>query len=281
MKRILITGKNSYVGNRLEEWLSKYPKDYEVHKISVRNDDWKKEDFSIYDSIVHVAGIVHQKENKKNAFLYYKINRDLTYNLAQKAKTDGVPHFIFLSTMSVYGLDEGVIDKNTPLKPKTHYGKSKLEAEKLICDLEDDYFKVAIIRPPMIYGKDCPGNYQRLRWLALKTPIFPDVDNKRSMIYIDHLSEYLRMVIDRGLNGLHYPQNDNYINTTDLVYQIAKVNNKKISFTKKLNFVIRIFKCQIISKVFGDLIYIQRNSEIKNINYSIFPFEESIQKTEE
>src|SRR5690625_175594 len=106
MKRILITGKNSYVGNRLEEWLSQYPKDYEVHKISVRNDDWKKEDFSIYDSIVHVAGIVHQKENKKNAFLYYKINRDLTYNLAQKAKTDGVPHFIFLSTMSVYGLDE-------------------------------------------------------------------------------------------------------------------------------------------------------------------------------
>src|SRR5699024_10788005 len=160
MKKVLITGVNSYVGNSLETWLQQYPEEYKVDKISVRHDDWKEKDFSQYDSIVHVAGIAHQKETKKNRDLYYRINRDLAIDLANKSKKDGVKHFVFLSTMSVYGIEEGVITEDTPLIPKTHYGISKKEAEESIASLEDENFKVAILRPPMIYGKGCPGNYQ-------------------------------------------------------------------------------------------------------------------------
>src|SRR5699024_574338 len=129
MKKILITGVNSYVGNRFAEWVKQYPEEYEVDKISVRGGRWKKMDFSDYDSILHVAGIAHRKETIENKKLYYLVNRDLTNGIALKAKKEGVKQFIFLSSMSVYGLIEGVIDNSTPLKPKSHYGKSKLQAE--------------------------------------------------------------------------------------------------------------------------------------------------------
>ena len=158
MKRVLITGENSYVGNSFADWVKDDP-EFQVDKISLRDDSWKEYDFSIYDVVLHVAGIAHQKETKKNSESYYRVNRDLTVDVAQKAKEKGVNHFIFLSSMSVYGLDTGVINKMTPLKPKTNYGKSKLEAEEAISSLATSSFEIAILRPPMIYGANCKGNF--------------------------------------------------------------------------------------------------------------------------
>lgn len=282
MKRILITGVNSYVGNSLEKWLNQYPDQYDINKISLRDGSWKEHDFSDYDSIVHVAGIAHQKETKKNASLYYVVNRDLTDAVAKKAKNEGVKHFIFLSTMSVYGLNEGIINEHTPLKPKTHYGKSKLQAEERIKLLATDTFKVAIIRPPMIYGKGCKGNYQRLRKLALMTPVFPDIYNQRSMIYIDNLSEFLRILIDDQSKGFFFPQNKEYVCTTELVYSITKANNKKIHMTKAFNPFIKIIKISTIRKVFGDLIYAKRLISKELVNGDSFiDFDKSIKLTEE
>ena len=100
MKRILITGKNSYVGNSFEKWLSRYPDDYVIEKISLRDESWKEHDFSKYDVVYHVAAIVHKKEKPDMKSLYFKINRDLTVELAKKAKNSGVKQFIFLSTMA-------------------------------------------------------------------------------------------------------------------------------------------------------------------------------------
>lgn len=159
MKRILITGANSYIGTSFEKWLSQWPDKYTVDTIDMIDGKWRKESFAGYDVVFHVAGIAHIRETKKNRDLYYKVNRDLAYETAKKAKAEGVNQFIFISSMSVYGVDNGVINKNTPLNPKSNYGKSKLQAEKLIKPLCDDNFKVAILRPPMVYGKGCKGNY--------------------------------------------------------------------------------------------------------------------------
>src|SRR5690606_35554866 len=148
-----------------------YPNDYHIEKISLRDDAWKEHDFSKYDVILHVAGIAHRKETKENKELYYRVNRDLTYEVAKKAKSERVSHFIFLSSLSVYGMETGIITRETVPQPKSNYGKSKLEAEELIASLSDEQFNVAILRPPMIYGKNCPGNYSKLRMLILKTPI--------------------------------------------------------------------------------------------------------------
>lgn len=276
MKKILVIGKNSYVGSSLIKWLNNFPDSYYVTSMSIRNNLWKNEDFSIYDVVVHVAGIAHIKETRENVPLYYKVNRDLAYEVAQKAKNEGVPQFIFLSTMSVYGKETGVINRETTLEPKSNYGKSKLEAEKLISSLQGDLFKVVILRPPLIYGKGCKGNYTRLAKVALILPLFPNIENKRSMIFIDNLSEFIKKIIDNSKNGLFFPQNGEYVNTSEMVRLIANAHGKKIRMTKFFNPLIKLVRSNTINKLFGDLIYEEKITDC----YNQISLEKSITLTE-
>lgn len=216
---------------------------------------WKERDFSEYDVVFHVAGIAHVKETKENVDIYYKVNRDLVYEVAQKVKGDGVKQFIFLSSMSVYGIDNGVIKKDTVPSPKSNYGKSKLQAEELIAQLEGSSFSIAVLRPPMIYGKGCKGNYVRLEKFALKSPIFPNIKNKRSMIEIDKLCEFVKLLIDEESRGLFLPQNKEYVCTSEMVKLIAEAHGKKIIMTKVFNPLLRLLKAGTVNKVFGDLVY--------------------------
>ncbi|MDN4495148.1 NAD-dependent epimerase/dehydratase family protein [Ureibacillus aquaedulcis] len=279
MKRILITGKNSYIGTSLEKWLGNYPDRYTIDSVSLRDDLWKGIDFSGYDVVFHAAGIAHIKETKENAHLYYKVNRDMTFEVAQKAKIEGVKQFIFLSSMSVYGIESGVIDKDSPLKPKSNYGKSKLQAEELIKPLQNKGFNVAIIRPPMIYGKGCKGNYVRLSKLAVKTPIFPFIENKRSMIFIDNLSEFVRLLIDDTRWGLFFPQNRKYVCTSEMVKLIAEIHGKKVRMTRIFNPLLRLLRIKTLNKVFGDLVYDINLCNLKS-KYNYCSFKESVRNSE-
>lgn len=254
MKRILITGANSYIGMSFEKYMSNF-KDYSIDTLDMLDPNWKDYDFSKYDSIFHVAGIAHIKETKENAQLYYKVNRDITIEVAKIAKSKGVKQFVFLSSMSVYGIEVGIITKETEPNPNTNYGKSKLEAEIGLNELRDDNFKVAILRPPMVYGEGCKGNYKLLTKFALMSPIFPDIENKRSMIHIDKLCEYVKKYIDENANDVFYPQDDKYVCTTEMVKEIAKSHNKNIKTTKIFNPIIKNIKYDLFNKVFGDLIY--------------------------
>ncbi len=280
MKKILITGANSYIGTSFEKWLAQWPDKYSVDTVDMKDGSWNEKDFSQYDVVFHVAGIAHVSSDPKIEDLYYKVNRDLAYETAKKAKADGVKQFIFLSSMSVYGIETGVISKDTPLKPNSAYGKSKLEAEELISGLASDV-KVATLRPPMVYGKGCRGNYQRLAKLAVKTPIFPDIDNKRSMVYIDNLCEFVRVLIDDCGAGLYFPQNDEYVKTSEMVKLIAEAHGKKIRMTKLFNPLIRLmFGFGVVNKVFGDLVYEKRMSEYES-NFRTYDLKRSIMMSEE
>lgn len=284
MKKILITGKNSYVGNSFEKWLRNYPGEYEVEKISLRDGSWKDEDFSGYDSLLHVAGIAHVSTDPNMEELYYQVNRDLTIEVAKKAKAEGVKQFIFMSSIIVYGdgrKDRKVIDENTVPTPSNFYGRSKLEAEEGIKPLGSDDFKIAIIRPPMIYGKGSKGNYPKLAKAAQTLPIFPDIDNQRSMLHIDNLSEFLRLIIDNEENGLFFPQNIEYVKTSEMVRIIAEVYGKKIRLVKIFNPVINMMsgRVSIVNKAFGNLIYDQRISRYKK-KYTIRDLKNSIEATE-
>ena len=284
MKKILITGKNSYVGKSLEKWLENYPDEYSIDLISLRNDLWKGKDFSGYDVVFHVAGIAHVSSDPKMEDLYYKVNRDLTIETAIKAKAEGVKQFIFMSSIIVYGdstREERIIDKNTVPSPSNFYGNSKLQAEEGIKSLESDYFKVVIIRPPMIYGKGSKGNYPKLSKTAQKSPIFPDVNNKRSMIHIDNLSEFIRLVIEHEDSGLFFPQNREYVKTSEMVKIIAEIHGKKIKLTKLFNPILNVMglKLGIINKVFGNLVYEKSMSEYKK-NYQIRNLQKTIEMTE-
>lgn len=194
IKKILITGENSYIGNKLTQWLANEPEKYEIVKKSVRDDKWKYIDLSEFDVVVHVAGIAHQDTKADQEELYYKINTDLTIDIAKKAKAEGVKQFIFMSSMIVYGGSSKIgetkeITKQTIPKPINFYGNSKLLAEKGILPLQSNIFDIVIIRPPMIYGKESKGNYPLLAKFAKISPIFPDIENQRSMLYIDNLTD--------------------------------------------------------------------------------------------
>lgn len=275
MKKILITGANSYIGTSFEKWLEQWPNEYRVDTVDMVDGSWKEKSFKEYDVVFHVAGIAHIKETKENAALYYKVNRDLVYEVAKKSKEEGVKQFIFLSSMSVYGIETGIISRETIPNPKSNYGKSKLKAEELLESLKDDKFKIAVLRPPMIYGNGCKGNYVKLQKFALKSPIFPDIKNKRSMIYIDNLCEFIKEIIDNESKGLFLPQNEDYICTSNMVKEIAKVNGKKIYMVKIFNPIIKLLKINIINKVFGNLIYENNKDLINKVNFS-----DSISKSE-
>jgi UDP-glucose 4-epimerase len=279
MIKVLITGAESYIGLALERYLTREPEAYTVDTVDMIGDSWKQKDFSGYDAVFHVAGIVHKKEKQDMRDLYFKVNCDLAYETAQKAKSEGVKHFIFLSSMSVYGIENGIIDIGTIPNPISFYGQSKLKAEKSIKSLESDTFKVATLRPPMVYGKSCRGNYPRLAKIALKSPVFPDINNRRSMIYIENLTGFVKLLIDECDDGLFFPQNTNYVKTSELVELIAGLHGRKIRVTKIFNPFIKLLNFGIINKVFGDLIYEKEMSAYKH-NYNSRSFKESVELTE-
>ena len=255
MKRVLITGANSYIGTSVKDYLSQ---EHERYHIDIKDTiGWKPatDDFIGYDVVFNVAGIAHIKETKKNRHLYYDINRDLVIQIAESAKKAGVHQFILLSSMSVYGLTVGYISKNTPENPVNAYGESKAQADEIIKKLEDDSFKVTCLRPPMVYGRGCKGNYQSLRKFALKSPLFPSYKNERSMIYIGNLCEFIKGCIDYERRGLFFPQNEEYVNTSKMVKTIADIHGKKIKLTGVFNWALKIIPIKIVRKVFGNLTY--------------------------
>ena len=257
MKKILITGQGSYIGDSFKNYVLNNYKDYTIETVDMLTDKWKEADFSGYDAVFHVAGIAHIKETKENASLYYKVNCDLAYEVANKAKNENVAQFVFLSSMSVYGKDTGIIEKSTIPDPVSNYGKSKLMAEEKINKLVSPDFKVAVLRPPMVYGKDCKGNFQLLKKLAEKSPIFPKINNQRSMIFIENLCEFVKLVIDNEKEGLFFPQNKDYVKTTDIVKAISEIAGKKIYFSFLAGLCIKLLVPFVpkFQKAFGTLIY--------------------------
>ena len=264
MKRILITGANSYIGTSFEKFISEnFSDEFTVDTVDMIDGKWREMSFAGYDSVFHVAGIAHQKESKENAHLYYEVNRNLAVETAGKAKSDGVKQFIFLSSMSVYGTDKGVITRETKPNPKSNYGKSKLQAEQMIIPMEDESFSVCILRPPMVYGNGCKGNFAKIKKLVEISPIFPYVKNQRSMIYIDNLSSFVKLCTDKGLSGVFFPQNDEYMSTVDLVKGISEALDKKIFFEYVTGFCVRILRLfyPTAQKAFGSLIYDIKENE--------------------
>ena len=274
MKRILITGANSYVGTNVGRWLNREPEKYHVDTIDMIDGSWREKDFSGYDVVFHVAGIAHVNAKKNMESLYYKVNTDLTIETAQYAKQCGVKQFIFMSSIIVYGesksLKPVVITRDTEPKPNGFYGNSKLQAEIGIKKLEDKDFNVVILRPPMIYGPGSKGNFPKLIALAKKTPIFPAYHNQRSMLYIDNLCEFVRLVIDNEERGVFWPQNREYVDTCEVVRQVAEEAGHKVWITRVLNpfVVLGALFLPAFSKVWGTLVYEKELSQLMSFSES-------------
>jgi nucleoside-diphosphate-sugar epimerase len=286
MKKILITGKDSYIGTSFERWLKQWPDEYLINTIDMLDDEWRNTSFFGYDVIFHVAGIAHVSANLKLEDFYYKVNRDLAIETAQKSKNEGVKQFIFMSSIIVYGdcsyiNRERVITHSTVPQPSNFYGNSKLQAEQGIMPLQNKRFNVVILRPPMIYGKNSKGNYPKLAKMACKLPFFPDIDNQRSMLHIDNLCEFIRLVIDNEEHGVFFPQNKEYVKTSEMVRLIAKVHGKQIKLLRVFNPILKLMGHSVgmVNKAFGNLVYDKSMSEYRE-NYIVWDFQESVIVTE-
>ena len=260
MKCILITGANSYIGTSFERYIKEnYPGDYQIDTLDMLNPNWKDYDFTGYDTVFHVAGIAHQKETKENAHLYYEVNRDLAVETAKISKNARVKQFILMSSMSVYGLNcsDELINLQTSTHPKTNYGMSKLEAEIEIQKFIDKDFVVSILRPPMVYGDNCPGNLTRLFKTVKKFHVFPTIKNERSSITVEKLSKEIKRAVDECSSKIYLPQNDKYMCTYDIVKKQMQKENIKVLFIPIFNPLIKLLigKQSLLTKMFGDLKY--------------------------
>lgn len=296
-RKVLITGAGSYIGKSFIDYAKDhYADNFEIDEMDMLSENWKNADFSKYNIVYHVAGIAHADVGNVSDDVkekYYRVNTDLTVEVAKKSKSEGVKEFIFMSSMIVYGDSapygkKKVIDEHTVPEPANFYGDSKLQADVAVRDMASDQFKVMVLRPPMIYGPRSKGNYRTLAKLAKKLPVFPDVENERSMLFIGNLCEFLcqiMLVNHMKANAVVLiPQNKEWVKTSDMVKEIAKVSGKNIWITKLL--VPAVFVASkvpgkiggLVGKAFGNSCY--KKLDGLNHEYNVYGFEETVMLTE-
>ena len=286
-KNILIVGENSYIGKSFIRYSTFNNYDLKIDEISSKDNKWKIKNISDYDVVFHVAGIAHQNRRDVSDEDYYKINYKLAVEVAEYAKQNKVRQFIFMSSMIVYGEsskigENKIITKDTIETPVNAYGDSKLQADKSLQAMNEPNFLVASLRPPMIYGPGSKGNFPLLKKIAQRSPFFPNLKNERSMLYIDNLCEFIYQVIKRELSGIFYPQNSEYVCTSEMVMEISKKVGKEICLTKGFNPLLKSMsgKVKVLDKVFGNLVYDLALSD-NGFEYRVVKFSESIDKSVE
>lgn len=285
MLNLLITGSRGFVGSAVQAHLANDPA-FCVSTLSVRGDSWRDHDFSQYDSILHAAGIAHVISDGSMDAQYDAVNHRLAAEIAAKARVEGVKHFVFLSSMTVFGAAAPVgvrrtIAADTPPAPANAYGQSKLDAENAIRALESDSFRAAILRPPMIYGPGCKGNYVTLAKLAQRLPIFPEFENHRSMLYVENLAELIRLILLRHDCGTFHPQDEADRSVSEIVREICAAHGKTMRFSRGLAPLVRLAGgVGIVRRAFGDMAYEPAMSAYPE-NYRLYPFSEAIRRTEE
>lgn len=292
-RSVLITGAGSYIGESVKRYAEdKYP-NLEIDVIDMVDGTWRDSDFSKYDSVYHVAGIAHADIGKVPDEIkekYYAVNTDLAIETAKKAKSESVNQFIFMSSMIVYGDSapygtNKMIGRDTRPQPANFYGDSKWQADKGVRALADANFKVAVLRPPMIYGRGSKGNYPALAKMAKKLPLFPDVQNERSMLYIENLCEFVCKLMMTGEGGIYFPQNPEYTRTSNIVREIASIAGKRPVVTKALRPAVLVASCMpgkisgLVNKAFGSNCYEQELSEY-SFEYQLADLRQSLIKTE-
>ena len=282
MKRVLVVGAGGYIGENFEAYVKNMA---DVDTVD-SYEGWKNLSFEGYCCVLFAAGIAHRKQSESNKDLYFSVNRDLPLAVAQKAKTAGAEQFIYLSSMSVYSgtaSKQGEITGHTVPKPRhnDYYGQSKYEAEAKLAALADDGFKVALIRPPMVYGRNCPGKFGQLVKLSKMLPVIPNAKNKRSMIYVDNLSKFLYTVVQDCKHGIFCPQNGEHVNTSEMIRLIRAEMGRGTLMIPGMAWAVKMAMavCPPLKNAFGSLFYVREGDFLQHIPDNPVPLEDSVRES--
>ncbi len=287
MKKVMLVGIGGYIGGKFTEYMNQNYPDWKIDAVDSMNRKWAEADFSGYDAVYNVSGLAHANARQGSEDLYYAVNGQLPIDVAAKAKAEGVPLFVQMSSQIVYGdmsglgEDKLITSETIPSEP-TVYGKSKMMAERGLQDLVDNKFQVAILRPPLIYSEYARDNFPRLVNFAKKMPIFPKMDNKQSMIYVDNLCELVHLIIENNKGGVYFPQQECYIVTSKIVADIAKAVGNRMWQTRIFNPILRLLskapKLGFIHKAFGSIAYDMELSNHFDGKYRVVSYDESIRR---
>ena len=274
MMKILVTGASGFVGRYLVNDLSKtdeviacvrkksnlLPSSVEQTVSSSFFDLAIPKDT---DVIVHLAGIAHNKNNSVDEFK--KINVDGTLELARKALESNIKRFIFISSIGVNGnstYGKAFTEQDTP-NPTNDYTKSKYEAEKALAKLfENTNIDLVIIRPPLIYAHDAPGNFSKLLMLIKLGQFLPFgcTHNQRSFIAIENLVSFITACIyhDTKINETFLIADDEVISTKQLIQCLSLGMGKSMILlpvpTKLLSTLADVTgKVSIFEQLYGNL----------------------------
>ncbi|AFL69136.1 NAD-dependent epimerase/dehydratase family protein [Sulfurospirillum barnesii] len=250
---VLVTGASEFIGGY---FTTHYSATYNISFCSFHQENLDALALGGISTILHLSAIVHQP-NATQA-LCNEFNVSKTVNLALKAKEAGVKQFVFMSTIAVYDTSLTFLNEDSLLNPATFYGQSKLEAEKQLLALEDEHFKVSIIRPPMVYGANAPGNIKSLMKLIDKVPILPfgGIMNQRSFVYVGNLCAMIDCIMKQRQSGIFLASDDAPLSTTQLIEHIARAKNKKkyLLHVKLFEYMLRWLKPSLYQRLFCDLV---------------------------
>ncbi|WNL15930.1 NAD-dependent epimerase/dehydratase family protein [Arcobacter cryaerophilus gv. pseudocryaerophilus] len=251
---LLITGSNGFVG---KYFMKKYKDNYYIRTFSFLKDDINSLDYSDIDVVFHLSALVHQMDGA-SCEEYERVNVTQTLQLAKKAKELGIKHFVFMSTVKVYGEETYIkYSENSACNPEDEYGKSKLKAELELQKIEDEDFKVSIIRTPIVYGYGVKANIKSLINLVNKVPLLPfgKIENKRSMVYIGNLCHLVYEIITQEKSGIFLASDDQPLSTSRLIELMAKNLDKKVYLVKIPFFesLLKILKPSFHKRLYGSL----------------------------
>lgn len=287
VKKVMLVGTGGYVGCKFTEYIDKNYSDWKIDAVDSMNNKWAEADFHGYDAVYNVSGLAHANARHGSEEQYYEVNGKLPIDVATKAKAEGVPIFIQMSSQIVYGDmsglgEEKIITAETVPSEPTIYGKSKMMAERGLQTLVDENFQVAIMRPPLIYSEFARDNFPRLVNFAKRMPIFPKLENKQSMVYIDNLCELIRLIIENNKGGIYFPQQECYIETSKIVADIAKAVGNKMwqprFFNPLLRLLSKVPQLGFIHKAFGSIAYDMEMSNHFDGTYRVVSYEESVRR---
>lgn len=252
--KILLTGSTGFIG---KHFLAAYQTAYEIDCFSFLHDTLESLDLHGTDAILHLSALVHQMQGAPDD-AYRRVNVDNTIALAKKAKEAGVPHFIFMSSIKVYGEEsDQAYDETTPCLPTDPYGQSKLDAENALLELAGENFTVSIIRTPVVYGEGVKGNIRSLLKLVERVPVLPfgGIENQRSMVYVGNLCALIDAIIKDPKGGLFLAADPAPVSTTLLIEEIAHALKKKPLLLKLplFGWFLKKLKPALHARLFGSL----------------------------
>lgn len=280
---IILTGGSGFIGSRLLTMLTN--NDFNVLALERKTPhinigshtrykivgdfcdilDWQ-EHLVGTDCIIHLANRAHLQK-KSSAETYTKINRDATLNLALSAANLGIKRFIYISSIGVLGSsssDTSVFNNNSKYDPQDNYSVSKMEAEIGLKKISKDFeMEIIVIRPPLVYGANAPGNFSRLLSLVdLDFPLpFKKMTEKKNMISLENLCDFITHCISVKLPSKFNAfviSDDSEWSTADLVTLISKYMENKNSI---FNFPIALL--YILASAIG------KKNEIKKLEVPI------------